>query len=99
MSSYSHSTNKALNSNTNFFQGFGSASSISREWERKNKNKKTRAREGEREEKKERENKKEKEGGFRRPYFQAKCDRIALPWVTPLEMAWFLGSEQALWQV
>lgn len=61
MSSYSHSTNKVLNSNTNFFQGFGSFSSISGEWEKKTNKK--RAKEGEKEEKKETENKKKKERG------------------------------------
>lgn len=85
MSSYSHSTNKVLNSNTNFFQGFGSFSSISGEWEKKNKQKKGKRRRKRRKER-DREQEKEREGGFRRPYFQTKCDRIALHWVTPLEM-------------
>lgn len=70
MSSYSHSTNKALNSNTNFFQGFGSFSSISGEWEKKKQTKKGKRR---RKRRKERDREQEKErGGIHETLFSDK---------------------------
>lgn len=69
MSSYSHSINKVLNSNTNFFQGFGSFSSISGEWEKKNKQKKGKRRRKRRKER-DREQEKERGGDSEDPIFR-----------------------------
>lgn len=76
MSSYSHSTNKALNSNTNFFKDLD-LFQVFQESERKTTNKKGQKKEKEKKRERQR-TRKRKRGGFIRPYFQTKCDRIAL---------------------
>lgn len=71
MSSYSHSTNKALNSNTIFFKNLDLLQVFQESEREKIKTKKTRAREGEREEKRQR-TRKRKRGGIQKTLFSGK---------------------------